>query len=80
MMCERLHTLRMLARRLRPYGLSMAWLRAEAEAGRIPSLRAGRRLMFNVAAVEQALLERAGTIHKKDPAGYAGSEKRDIAP
>ena len=40
-------------------GLSTSWLRAEAEAGRIPSLKVGRRLMFNIATVEAALLERA---------------------
>jgi len=40
-------------------GLPAAWLRAEADAERIPSLRAGRRLMFNREAVEAALIERA---------------------
>ena len=48
--------LQRLAQRL---GLPAAWLRAEAEAGRIPSLRAGRRLLFNPEAVEDALIERA---------------------
>jgi excisionase family DNA binding protein len=37
------------------------WLRAEAEAGHIPCLRVGRRLRFNVSAVEDALSERART-------------------
>jgi len=45
-----------LARRLR---LPAAWLRAEADARRIPSLRAGRRFLFNVEAVERVLLDRA---------------------
>jgi hypothetical protein len=45
-----------LARRL---GLAANWLRAEAIAGRIPALRAGRRLLFSVSAVERALLDRA---------------------
>lgn len=40
-------------------GLPAAWFKAEAEAGRIPSLHAGRRLVFNPEAVERALLERA---------------------
>ena len=40
-------------------GLPAAWLKAEAEAGRIPSLRAGRRLAFNLRAVEEALIARA---------------------
>ena len=45
-----------LARRL---GLPAAWLRAEADAGSIPSLRAGRRLMFNPEDVERVLSKRA---------------------
>ena len=45
-----------LSRRL---GLSAAWLKAEAEAGRIPSLRANRRLMFSPDEVERILIERA---------------------
>jgi hypothetical protein len=35
------------------------WLRREARAGRLPCLRVGRRLVFNLAAVEQALADRA---------------------
>ncbi len=49
-------SLQRLAQRL---GLPAAWLKSEAEAGRIPSLRAGRRLVFNSEAVEQTLIERA---------------------
>jgi hypothetical protein len=45
-----------LARRLH---LPAAWLKSEVQAGRIPVLRAGRRLLFNAVAVERALLERA---------------------
>ncbi len=55
-----LHTLATLARRFRPYGLSRSWLRGEAEAGRIPCFKVGRRLLFDADAVERALLERAG--------------------
>lgn len=36
-------------------GLPPDWLKREAEAGRIPCLRVGRRLLFNLAAVKQAL-------------------------
>lgn len=53
---QELFTLRMLARHLR---VTAAWLRAEAEAGRIPCLRAGRRLLFNPEAVKRVLLKRA---------------------
>jgi excisionase family DNA binding protein len=40
-------------------GLPTAWLRREAEAGRLPFLWVGRRRMFNLAAVERILAERA---------------------
>ncbi|MBU6414599.1 MAG: DNA-binding protein [Planctomycetes bacterium] len=39
--------------------LSKRWLRREADANRLPSLRAGRRRLFNVEAVRQALAVRA---------------------
>lgn len=45
-----------LARRL---GLSRRWLHREAQAERIPSLRAGRRRLFNPEAVRRALAARA---------------------
>ncbi len=45
-----------LARRLH---VTSRWLRAEAEAGRIPSVRADKRFLFDQQAVESVLLERA---------------------
>jgi len=46
-----------LARRLR---VSQAWLRNEADARRIPALKAGKaRYLFSLAVVEKVLLERA---------------------
>jgi hypothetical protein len=63
-MDKKLHTLRMLAERLKPFGLTQAWLKAEAEAGRIPCFRAGRRMLFDPEAVEQALLQRARQTEK----------------
>lgn len=45
-----------MARRLR---VTQAWLRDEAEAGRIPHLKAGDRLLFDPETVERVLLERA---------------------
>ena len=56
---RQLHTLRMVARRFKRYGLSVAWLKAEAEAGRIPCLKAGRRMLFDAEAVENVLIRRA---------------------
>ncbi len=44
-----------MARRLR---VTSTWLRAEAEAGRIPHLRAGSTLLFDPQAVERIVLER----------------------
>jgi hypothetical protein len=46
----------MTARLLR---VPAAWLRAEAEAGRIPHLKAGRVFLFDPETVERVLLERA---------------------
>ncbi len=53
---ERFMPLRRAARLL---GVPIAWLKDEAEAGRVPSIRVGRRLMFSVADVEQALRRRS---------------------
>jgi hypothetical protein len=45
-----------MARYLR---VPVAWLRAEAEAGRIPHVQAGKVLLFDPETVERVLLERA---------------------
>jgi hypothetical protein len=52
---ETFRPLRTVARQL---GVPSAWLKAEAEAGRVPVLRAGRRFLFNPEAVQQILLKR----------------------
>ncbi len=39
--------------------LPVRWLKAEALQGRIPHLRVGRRLLFDVQAVQRALAARA---------------------
>lgn len=52
--------------------LPAPWLKAEAMAGRIPSLRVGRRLLFNVTAVERLLLKRAGHHRIHGPTAIAG--------
>lgn len=51
-------TLSRMARRLR---VPQRWLRAEAEAGRVPCIRAGRRFLFAPDAVERVLAERAAS-------------------
>ena len=40
-------------------GVPRSWLKAEADANRIPCLRVNRRRLFNLAAVRGALDERA---------------------
>lgn len=45
-----------MARRLR---VTAAWLKSEAEAGRVPALKAGARLLFLPEAVEAVLVRRA---------------------
>jgi excisionase family DNA binding protein len=54
---HRLLNLGPMARRLR---VTTSWLRAEADAGRIPHVKAGRAYLFDPEAVEKVLLERAG--------------------
>ncbi len=44
-----------MARRLR---VPATWIRAEAEAGRIPHLRAGSALLFDPEVVERILMDR----------------------
>ncbi len=48
-----------LARAARRLGLTAKWLRAEADAGRVPCLRAGTRYLFDLAALTEALANRA---------------------
>jgi len=40
-------------------GVPAAWLRAEAEAGRIPIIRAGRQMLANVRTLERVLNRRS---------------------
>jgi hypothetical protein len=50
-------------------GVPAAWLKAQAKAGRVPHLAAGRRILFNVALVQQALLSRASKHDRRDREG-----------
>jgi hypothetical protein len=49
-------SLHQLAGRIR---LPREWLRDEALAGRLPCLRVGRKLFFNLSTIEKILAERA---------------------
>jgi len=42
------------------------WLRAEAEAGRVPALRTDNGFLFNLKAVRRVLAERAARSYRKD--------------
>ncbi len=44
-----------LCRMARRAGVTQQWLKAEAEAGRIPCLKAGKRFLFSPPAVLEAL-------------------------
>ena len=56
---DELLSLNRMARRL---GVTAKWLKGEADAGRVPFLRAGNRYLFSAAAVEQVLMERAAQL------------------
>lgn len=49
-------TLPRMARRL---GVTQAWLREEADADKVPHLKAGGRLLFNPEALQESLAARA---------------------
>jgi hypothetical protein len=61
----RLNTVRQTARAL---GVPIAWLHAEARAGRVPALRVGQRLFLDPEAVGVALAERARGASATPPA------------
>lgn len=52
-------SLQRMARRL---GVTAAWLRSEADAGRVPCLRADRRFLFSPVAVQESLSVRAASV------------------
>lgn len=56
---NQLLTLAGLVRRTR---IPATWLRTECAAGRLPHLRAGSQLLFDLVAVERVLAERAARV------------------
>jgi hypothetical protein len=48
-----------LPRAARRVGVTARWLRDEANAGRVPHLRAGTRYLFDLTTLTQALVDRA---------------------
>lgn len=63
--------LRLAAVRL---GVPAAWLRVEADAGRIPHLRIGRRLLVNPQTVERVLLGRVQQSESMPVGGNGGGQ------
>lgn len=61
-------TLPVLSQRLH---LPWIWLKGEALAGRIPCLKIGRELRFNVEAVQRCLNERAANARCEGEAVHA---------
>jgi hypothetical protein len=56
-------TLPRMARRL---GVTAKWLRAEADAKRLPCVRAGRAYLFAAQRIEELLAARAATGSKEE--------------
>ena len=64
-----------LARMARRLGVTQDWLRAEADAGNVPCLRAGKRLLFNAAATQESLAVQAAKQNAgQRPQGVADAE------
>ena len=56
-------------------GVPAAWLRAEAEAGRLPHLRAGRQILVAPEQIEKALLERASAARVPSKADQSAAQE-----
>ena len=48
-----------LSRMSRRLGVTQQWLREQAEARKVPCLKAGKRYLFNPVAVQEALVAKA---------------------
>ena len=55
-----------LPRAARRVGVTARWLRDEANAGRVPHLRAGTRYLFDLTTLTQALAERAAKTRRAE--------------
>jgi hypothetical protein len=52
-------TFKSLSQTATTLGVPVSWLKREANAGRVPCLRAGRRFLFDMEAVATVLAQRA---------------------
>jgi len=57
-----------LPRAARRVGVTAKWLKTEADAARVPHLRAGSRYLFDLAALSECLRARAGGSPLDEPA------------
>jgi len=64
----------LLRRAARQLGVPAKWLRVEADAGRVPHLRAGGRYLFDLPALTHALAERAGRNDTEGDKGVSHAE------
>jgi len=53
-----------LSRMARRLGVTQQWLRDQADAGKVPCLKAGTRYLFNTEAVQEALVEKAAHLRE----------------
>ena len=67
-----------LANAAKSLGVKSSWLKQEAEAGRVPCLDVGDRLLFNVPAVENVLVERA-KVERLQPHNGDSARRRPAA-
>lgn len=66
-----------LPRMARLLGVTSKWLRSEADAGRLPCVKAGRRYIFEPQAVQAELARRAASERLGSPP--VASQDRDRA-
>ena len=53
-----------LSRMSRRLGVTQQWLRDQADTGKIPCLKAGKRYLFNPVAVQDALAAKAARMRQ----------------
>jgi len=66
-----------LPRAARRLGVTARWLRAEADAGRVPCLRADSRYVFDLAALTRAIADRAARPEQTDANRRQGAARGD---
>ena len=72
-MNDRRQKILVLGAMARQLGVEPRWLRFEAEAGRLPHVKAGKTLLFNPDIVERLLVKRASSGGQADVAEKGAS-------